>query len=125
MKRRILLVEDNPGTIEVVREELELLGYEVTVAENGVAAVEMATSQLPDLIIMDIRMPKMDGLQAAARIRQDPRSRSIPILAATAKAMPGDREQCLASGCDAYLAKPFTHRELDAAIKRLLKDKAE
>jgi CheY-like chemotaxis protein len=123
MKTRILLVEDNPGTIEVVREELELLGYEVTVADNGVAAVELATSQLPDLIIMDIRMPKMDGLQAASRIRQDPRSRSIPILAATAKAMPGDREQCLASGCDAYLAKPFTHRELDAAIKRLLKDK--
>jgi len=122
MKRRILLVEDNLGTIEVVREELELLGYEVVVAENGLVAVEMATSQLPDLIVMDIRMPKMDGLEAASRIRQDPRTQSIPILAATAKAMPGDREKCLASGCDGYLAKPFTHKELDAAIRRLLKE---
>jgi len=125
MKTRILLVEDNPGTIEVVREELQLLGYEVIVAENGLAAVEVATAQLPDLIIMDIRMPKMDGLQAASRIRQDPRTRSIPILAATARAMPGDKEKCLESGCDGYLAKPFTHRELDAAIRKLLKESPE
>lgn len=121
MKKRILLVEDNLETIEVVRQELEVLGYEVLLAEDGVAAVEVATSQLPDLIVMDIRMPKMDGLQAASQIRKDPKTQSIPILAATAKALPGDREKCLASGCDDYLAKPFTHNELGAAIEKLLK----
>lgn len=125
MKKRILLVEDNLETIEVVRQELEVLGYEVLLAEDGVAAVEVATSQLPDLIVMDIRMPKMDGLQAASQIRKDPKTQAIPILAATAKALPGDREKCLASGCDDYLAKPFTHNELGAAIEKLLKRGSE
>jgi len=72
---------------------------------------------------MDVHMPVMDGLQAACQIRQEPKTQSIPILAATAKAMSGDREQCLASGCNDYIAKPFTHRELGPAIKKLL-DKA-
>ncbi len=125
MKKRILLVEDNLETIEVVRQELEVLGYEVLLAEDGLAAVEVATSQLPDLIVMDIRMPKMDGLQAASQIRKDPKTQSIPILAATAKALPGDREKCLASGCDDYLAKPFTHNELGAAIEKLLKRRSK
>lgn len=122
MKKRILLVEDNAATIDVMRQELEFLGYEVTVAENGVEGVEMAISQLPDLIIMDIRMPKMDGFRAASKIRKNPKTHATPILAATAKALPGDREKCLASGCDDYIAKPFTHRELGAAIKKLLKE---
>jgi CheY-like chemotaxis protein len=69
---------------------------------------------------MDIRMPKMDGLEAVARIRNNPKTRSIPIIAATGNALPGDREKCLDSGCDDYLAKPFTHRELRAAIEKLL-----
>lgn len=125
MKKRVLLVEDNVATVDVMRQELEFLGYEVTVAENGVEAVEMAISNLPDLIVMDIRMPKMDGLQAASRIRKNPKTQAIPILAATAKALPGDREQCLASGCDGYIAKPFTHKELGAAIKKLLKEQSE
>ena len=120
MKQRILLVEDNPGTIDVMRQELEVLGYEVTVAKNGIEAVEMAASLLPDLIVMDIVMPKMDGLQAASRIHQNPKTRTIPILAATAMALPGDKEKCLAGGCDDYIAKPFTYRELGAAIVKLL-----
>jgi CheY-like chemotaxis protein len=120
MKQRILLVEDNPGTIDVMRQELEVLGYDVTVAKNGVEAVEMATTLLPDLIVMDIIMPKMDGLQAATQIRQNSKTQAIPILAATAMAMPGDREKCLAGGCDGYIAKPFTYRELGAAIQKLL-----
>ena len=74
----------------------------------------------PDLIIMDIHMPKMDGLEAASRIRKNPKTQTIPILAATAKALPEDREMCLANGCNDYIAKPFTHRELDDAIKKLL-----
>lgn len=121
MQTRILLVEDDPGTVELMQQELEVLGYEVTVAENGVDAVNMAISQLPDLIVMDIRLPKMDGLQAATLIRGNPNTGNIPILAATVNALAGDREKCLAAGCNDYIAKPFTHRELGAAIKRLLK----
>jgi len=120
MKKRILLVEDNPATIEVVEQELEFLGYEVVVAKNGLEAVQMASSELPALIVMDIALPKMDGLQAASRIRNNPKTHAIPILAATAKALPGDREKCLMGGCDDYIAKPFTHRELGAAIEKLL-----
>lgn len=122
MKKTILLVEDNPATIDVIMKELEFLGYECIVAEDGKKAVDMTSSRLPDLIIMDISLPKMDGLEAATLIRKNPKTQSIPILAATARALPGDREQCLQAGCDDYIAKPFTHRELGAAIKRLLKE---
>jgi CheY-like chemotaxis protein len=121
MQTRILLVEDDPGTVELMQQELEVLGYEVTVAENGVEAVKMAISQLPDLIVMDIRLPKMDGLRAATLIRDNPNTGNIPILAATVNALAGDREKCLEAGCNDYIAKPFTHRELGAAIKRLLR----
>ena len=121
MRARILLVEDDPGTVDVMRQELKFLGYEVTMAVNGVEAVEMALSQLPDLIVMDIRLPKMDGLRATTLIRDNPKTGSIPILAATVNALPGDREKCLEAGCDGYIAKPFTHRELGAEIKKLLK----
>ena len=120
MKKRVLLVEDHPGTIEVMQQELEVLGYEVTVAENGAEGVQMATAEPPDLIVMDIIMPKMDGLQAVSQIRKNPRTQDIPILAATALAKPGDREKCLEGGCDGYIAKPFTHKQLGAAINRLL-----
>ncbi|MCZ6562819.1 MAG: response regulator [Nitrososphaerales archaeon] len=120
MKTRILLVEDNTTTMEVMQQELEVLDYDVAIAREGEEAVEMASSELPDLIIMDILMPKMDGNEAASRIRKDPKTQAIPILAATAKALPEDREKCLASGCDEYIAKPFSYRELDAAIKKLL-----
>ncbi|MBI2359942.1 MAG: response regulator [Deltaproteobacteria bacterium] len=108
-----------------MKQELELLGYDVLVAQNGLDAVMLAASESPDLIVMDIAMPKMDGFQAASRIRSDPNTRSIPILAATAKAAPGDRKKCLDSGCDDYLAKPFTHRELGAVISRLLEASAK
>ena len=118
-KKRVLLAEDHPGTMEVMQTELEVLGYEVVLAQDGQEAVEKAATESPDLIVMDIIMPKLDGFQAAARIRENPRTKDIPILAATALARPGDRERCLESGCDGYIAKPFTHRQLGAAIDRL------
>ena len=122
MKKRILLVEDNSATVDIIQTELEFLGYESTVADNGKKAVEMAASHLPDMIIMDISLPKMDGLEATSLIRKNPKTKAIPILAATARALPGDKEKCLLGGCDGYIAKPFTHRELGAAIKKLIKD---
>ncbi len=119
MNNLVLLAEDSAATVEVTQRQLEFLGYRVTLARNGVEAVARAVAELPDLIVMDVQMPVMDGLQAASQIRQEPKTRSIPILAATAKALSGDREKCLASGCDGYLAKPFTLRELGLAINRL------
>lgn len=119
MKKRVLLAEAHPETIEVMQLELEVLGFEVVVAQNGLEAVEKATAESPDLIVMDMLMPKMNGFQAVASIRQSPKTKGIPILAATALARPGDREKCLESGCDGYIAKPFTHRQLGAAIDRL------
>ncbi len=125
MKTKILLVEDNPATMEVMQQELEVLGYDVAIAKDGAEAVEMAGSELPDLIIMDMLMPKMDGSEATGRIRKNPKTKAIPILAATAKALPEDRDICLASGCDDYIAKPFSYRELHAAIEKLLKRQSE
>ena len=121
MKKRVLLVEDNPPTVDVLEMELKHLGYEVTVATNGLEAVKMAVSEPPDLVVMDILLPELDGLEATRQIRENPATRDIPILAATAKAMPGDKEKCLAAGCDGYIAKPFGHRELEGAIAGVLK----
>jgi two-component system cell cycle response regulator DivK len=123
MKKRVLLVEDNPAAMDVMQKELEFLGYEVLLAADGEQALNIAAAELPDIIVMDILMPKMDGLEAASKLRENPKTKQIRILAATAKAMPGDKEQCLRAGCDGYIAKPFTHRELDAAIKTLLDGK--
>ena len=125
MKKRVLLAEDHPATIQVMQQELEVLGYEVLLAQNGLEAVEKASVEAPDLIVMDMIMPKMDGFQAAVWIRQNPKTQNIPILAATALARPGDREKCLESGCNGYIAKPFTHKQLGAAIDRLLDARTE
>lgn len=119
MKKRVLLAEDHPDTADLVKFGLESLGYDVEVAENGVEAVKKATAERPDLIVMDMMMPVMDGLQATSEIRQNPKTKDIPVLAATALASSGDQERCLTSGCNGYISKPFTCRQLDAAIKQL------
>ena len=116
----VLLVEDRAATVDVLKLELVALGYEPIVARNGNAAVELAISEAPDLIIMDISLPGLDGFQATAMIRSNPKTSSIPIFAATARALPSDKQECLESGCNGYIAKPFTHLELGAEIKRLL-----
>ena len=121
MKKRVLLVEDDLSTIDVLEKALQHLGYEVRVATNGLEAVKMAVSELPDLVVMDIMLPELDGFAATRRLRENPSTRDVPILAATAKAMPGDKEKCLAAGCDGYIAKPFSHRELEVAIAGVLK----
>ena len=119
MKKRVLLAEDHPDTADLVKFGLNSLGYEVEVAENGLEAVEKAASDCPDLIVMDMMMPVMDGLQATSRIRQNPKTKDIPVLAATALSRPGDEERFLTGGCNGYILKPFTCRQLHAAIQRL------
>jgi CheY-like chemotaxis protein len=120
MKTRVLVVEDNANMLELLSRQLECLDYEVIVAKNGLEALAIALSQQPDLIVMDVVMPKMDGLEAVSRIRDNPRTGNIPVLAATGWLYSTSREQYLASGFDDFLAKPFTHRELHVAIERLL-----
>lgn len=120
MKKKALLVEDDRANAEVMKMELDFLGYDVVVAYNGPDAITLARAEKPDVIVLDILLPKMDGLEAAVEIRLDPEIQRVPILAATALAAPGDRERCLQGGCDGYLAKPFTYKELGIALDRLL-----
>jgi CheY-like chemotaxis protein len=120
MKKRILVVEDNLTAAGMMQIQLELLGYEVKVVTDGLEAVEVAPSARPDLIVLDMRMPKLDGFDTAKQLRQNTGTKDIPILAATAFANPGAREKCLASGCDGYISKPFDHHQLGNAIAKLL-----
>jgi CheY-like chemotaxis protein len=122
MRKRILIVEDNAETASIIRTILEHLDYDSVTATNGEDGVAMAASKMPDLIIMDMSLPKMDGLEATALIRKDPNLESTPILACTARTKPGDREQCLRSGCTDYLAKPFTLAQLADLVGKLLKE---
>jgi CheY-like chemotaxis protein len=122
VKKRVLLVEDHQDIIDLMTLELELLGYDVSIARNGLEAVDMATSNAPDIIVLDILLPNMDGFEAAQRIRSHPKTRNTPILAATALYRDKDRQRCMDSGCNDHLAKPFTHRQLESRINRLLKD---
>ena len=120
MAKKILIVEDNLDLIDYMQDLLHNLEYDAIVATDGKQAVDMAADQLPDLILMDVVLPEMNGLEAARRIRQQPESKSIPILAVTARVLPEAREQCLQSGCTDYLSKPFTPKELASRIAKLL-----
>ncbi len=120
MKRKILIVEDIPGLIHILQLEVQRLGYETILASNGEEAVELALAQLPNLIMMDIMMPEMDGLEAARRIRENPQTRTIPIIAVTALSSRKDKKKCFDSGCDDYLSKPFTASKLSSSITKLL-----
>lgn len=111
---------NHPDTSDIIQRELSVVGYDVLIAEDGHQAVSFAAHLLPDVIVMDMKLPKLSGHEATMRIRENPKTASIPILAATALTGPGEREKCLAAGCNDYLAKPFTYRELDQAIRKLL-----
>ncbi len=118
---KVLVVEDHGDTVELLQMQLKQIGYlNVLVATDGVDALNKARDENPHVILMDISLPLMNGFEAAQRLKADPQTRPIPILAVTAKAMPGDREKCLESGCDAYLAKPISRQELKEEIEKLL-----
>jgi len=124
MKKKILIVEDDLDIVDLLQSQVQALGYDSIVAGNGKEAVDMATSQLPHLILMDIMLPVMDGLDATRQIRQNPKTNSIPIIAVTALSSRRDKEKCLQSGCDDYLSKPFTQftrLQLGSRIENLLK----
>lgn len=106
-KKRVLYIEDNFENRLFVRRVLESMGLEIIEAEDGMTGITIAQTQSPDLILMDIGLPGMDGLETTSRIREMPDIKDIPIIALTANAMKGDAERCLAAGCDIYLTKPI------------------
>ncbi|NEP82644.1 MAG: response regulator, partial [Okeania sp. SIO3B3] len=116
----ILLAEDNEANITTVLSYLRAKNYRLIVAKNGEEAISLARSENPDLILMDIQMPGMDGLEAIKHIRHDPNLVDIPIVALTALAMTGDRENCLAAGANDYLSKPVKMKQLANTIQELL-----
>jgi CheY-like chemotaxis protein len=117
----ILLAEDNMPNVLTISEYLESYGYEIIVAHDGLEAIAKAEQVNPDLILMDIQMPAMDGLEATRRLRSNPRFASTPIIALTALAMPGDRERCLEAGATEYMSKPVSLKGLVNTIMKLHK----
>ncbi len=115
---RVLVVEDNEKNMKLFRDVLDASGYRTLEATTGDDAIAMASEHTPDLVLMDIQLPDLDGVQALQRLRADPRTASIPIVALTAQAMQGDRERFLAAGFDGYMSKPVNVRELIGAVRK-------
>jgi two-component system cell cycle response regulator DivK len=122
MSKRILYVEDNFQNKRLVRKILASRGYEVLEAEDGMAGVEIARGQMPDLILMDINIPGVDGIEATRIIKATHETSHIPVIALTANAMRGDRERFIAAGCDDYLPKPISTTDLLQVVKTYLGD---
>lgn len=117
---RILLVEDNYDNLQLVRFLLERSGYEVIEAHNGKQGLDIALQEHPDLILMDLSMPDVDGWEAARMLKANSATRSIPLLALTAHTLPGDRKRAIEAGCDGYLSKPINVAQLEKTIKDAL-----
>ena len=117
----ILVVEDNQDNREMVVKVLKFNGYQVVEAVDGEEAIEKARAEDPDLILLDIFLPKMDGYEVTRRLKGDTRLKNIPIIALTAHAMKGSMEEALAAGCDGYIPKPIDVRELPKQIQHFLK----
>ena len=118
---KVLYVEDNDDNVYMLKMRLELLGdFEVLAAEDGEKGCAMALSERPDLILMDLEMPRVDGWEATRRLKADPQTRDIPIIALSAHALAGEREKALASGCDEFDTKPIEFERLVATLRRVL-----
>jgi two-component system, cell cycle response regulator DivK len=120
MSARILHVEDNPANRMIVRDLLEFQGYQVVDVLDGEAALAAAERERPDLILMDVQLPRISGLEATRRIKAREDLRSIPIVAVTSFALGGDDQKAAEAGCDAYIAKPYRPRDLLQLIQKLL-----
>jgi len=120
MPRKILIAEDNPQNMKVALMTLRPHGYTLLQATDGKEALETAVREKPDLILMDIQLPKMSGLEITRKLREIPAFTHTPIIAVTAYAMKGDKEKAIEAGCDAYLSKPINTRELPGLIAEML-----
>jgi two-component system cell cycle response regulator DivK len=121
MSKRILYIEDNPDNRVLVRRVLQAEGYDVVEANDGLTGLQVAAETQPDLILMDINLPEIDGYEVTARMKQLPGISHVPIIAVTANVMKGDREKTLAAGCDGYIQKPIDIDLLPEQIERFLK----
>ena len=121
---KILIVEDNVENWDMLSRRLQRRGYEVVIAGDGQQALEMARSEAPDLILMDMNLPVMDGWEATRRLKADPQTRALPVIAVTAHGMAGDREKVLEVGCDEHHTKPVELTKLLAQIETALKKAA-
>lgn len=122
MTSTILYIEDNPLNMRLVRKLVKSFGFNMIEAMDGITGLDMVKSEHPDLVLVDVNLPGMDGLEIASTMKATPELASIPTIALTANAMHGDRERCLAAGCDAYIAKPIARQELFNTINRFLSD---
>ena len=119
--RRLLYIEDNEDNLYMLQLWFDVLGgYEILSARDGVAGIAMAAAERPDLILMDLNLPEIDGWEAARRLKADPATRDIPIIALSAHAMAGDREKALATGCDDFDTKPVEFDRLLAKVEQAL-----
>ena len=116
-----LIAEDNPVNRELLRELLEMRGFSVLEAPDGEQTLKQIEQTKPDILLLDLNMPVLDGVETLKRIRQDPELAGLPVLAVTAYAMRGDRERILSSGFDGYVSKPISPSELGTELERLLK----
>jgi two-component system cell cycle response regulator DivK len=116
----ILIVEDNPKNLKLVRDILQVKGYQTVEAETGEEGVRLARERLPALILMDIQLPGMSGIEALGLIRADAMTRTIPVIAVTASVMPQDRQRVMAAGFDGFQGKPISVRELLATVRGIL-----
>ena len=117
---RILVIEDNEDNLSLMRLLLERANYEVLVASNGFAGLELARAEQPNLILLDLAMPELDGWEVATELKNDIVTRDIPIIVVTAHALPKDRERAAEAGCDAFIVKPFSVSKLINEIENLL-----
>ncbi|HEX2116940.1 MAG TPA: response regulator [Alphaproteobacteria bacterium] len=120
MTKRILVVEDTEDNRQIIRDLLSSAGYDLVEAQDGAEGVAMAKSQRPDLILMDIQLPVLDGYEATRRIKADPALSHIPVIAVTSYALSGDEAKTRAAGCDGYVAKPFSPRQLLQKVREYL-----
>lgn len=122
--RTILIVEDNPTNLELAKDLLEASGFVVLSASEAEQGLWLACQSLPDLILMDVSLPGMDGLSATRELKRNPATRHIPVVALTAHAMKGDEQSALDAGCTGYLTKPIATRDFVATLYRWLGDKS-
>ena len=121
MKERVLVVDDDPDIVQFVRMNLELEGYDVETAANGLLALESIKERVPDLVLLDVMMPEMDGLSVLSRMRRSPATASTPVIILTARALADDRVRGLDLGADDYITKPFDLEELIARVRTVLR----
>jgi len=120
MTKRILVVEDQPDNLQILHDLLTSEGYQIIEAQDGEEGIRAAAAERPDLILMDIQLPRLDGYEATRRIKADPALRAIPIIVVTSYSLSGDEAKARAAGCDDFVPKPYSRRQLMAKIREYL-----